>query len=326
MALATMACGLSQCAVHPNLDPTIAPTLRPTFTPATGALSPIQEEAPATAARPRVSLPIVFVGVAAVAQAPTMVTASANAPSEAAPLPTSTPGAASLPTSTPTPTPVPTGATPLHTLTPGAAPQATASPPPTPILTQTEGWVFSRLRASADGVGNLVVLGEVTNETGSAQEIVSLAGTFHDAQGGVMADPDRMDGYWPADLVPPGGQLPFELTVFGIQDAHDFDLAVQSQPTNIDLHQGFAFSNVEPWSEEGVYCLVGLLQHAGYPVKEYVVVMAVFYDAQDGVIGFGEYYVPALELGENDGLLDFDLCAELDTQAVARHELRAWGQ
>ena len=201
------------------------------------------------------------------------------------------------------------------------------NPEPTSAQAGVSGWSFANVRAYSDPYGDgLLVYGDMVNGTGSVQELVAVTGTFFDAQGQVAASADNIVDYWPFDIVPVGGQLPFELTVLDIQQAADFDLIVDSQPSDQAPHQNFNVSNVESWSDEGVYCLVGELENRGDFLNEYVVIVAVLFDNQNQMLGFGEYYEPEPEEGLTEFPLEFDICIDVGDQNVARYELRAWGQ
>jgi hypothetical protein len=169
----------------------------------------------------------------------------------------------------------------------------------------------------------LVVYGDLTNDTGSPQTLLLVTGTFYDAQGQVIANPDNVYDYWPvADAVPAGGRIPFGLVVDGIREAANFTLSVQAEPTAASPRQDLQISNLNQLSEEDLYCLQGALQGPAETLQSYVVIVAVLYDAQNNIINFGDYYEPYLESGQS---LDFEICVGPPNQGVARYELRAWG-
>ena len=87
--------------------------------------------------------------------------------------------------------------------------------------------------------------GEMVNNTGSSQELTLVSGAFYDAQGQLIAGEESIIDYWPVDIIPPGGRLPFELTVLEIENAANFDLSVQSQPSGQTPHQNFEFSDLD---------------------------------------------------------------------------------
>jgi hypothetical protein len=164
------------------------------------------------------------------------------------------------------------------------------------------------------------------NNTGASQELAFVTGTFYDAQGQVIAGEDRTFDYWPIiNAVPPGGRVPFELTVEGIQSAANFDLSVKAEPSEETPHQDFEFSDVSQWNEEDAYCLKGTLRNLGGQLQEYLIIMAVLYDDQDNVINFSEYeeYAPEEVLGDQTST--FEICVAPPNQGVARYELRALG-
>ncbi|MBN1219533.1 MAG: hypothetical protein JXM69_11435 [Anaerolineae bacterium] len=204
-----------------------------------------------------------------------------------------------------------------------AYPPSTAEVP----VAEISNWSFTHVQSRPDQYGDgLLLYGEAVNNASVTQELISISGTFFDAQAQIIAGEESMVDYWPIDIVPAGQQLPFELTVFGLQNAADFDLKAVSQPSGQAPQQGFEFLDVAQWDDEGIYCLTGGLKNEGGPLQEYVVIIAVLYNDQSQVINFGEYYEPEPENGLAGQPLDFEVCVELIDQEVARYELRAWGQ
>jgi hypothetical protein len=299
LALALLACNLGQMAARstPKHAPTRTPL--PTLTPTSLLpLSPTTNSFPTT--------------VVATAETTTPVPTFTPPPSNSQDLsPTPTLANAAAPQNTPAATPPPTPASTSIDL-------PTATPPP-----QTAGWSFAGVRSYPDPYGGgLLLYGDLVNDTGTTQELVFVSGTFYDASGQVIADAGSTSDYWPVDIIPPGGRLPFELTVLDIEQAAAYDLTLEAQPSDRTPHQDFEFANLDQWREEESYCLAGELQNLGAPLQEYVVIVAVLFDSQDRVLKFGEYY----ESGPVDQSLEFEICIDLINQDVARHELRAWGQ
>jgi hypothetical protein len=169
--------------------------------------------------------------------------------------------------------------------------------------------------------GGLLLYGELINDTGATQELSMVTGTFYNDQNQVIADANNIIDYWPIDVIPPGGRLPFELTVLDIQNAANYDLTLEAQPSSLTLHQDFEVSGLNQWIEVESYCLAGQLINRGQALQEYVIVVAVLYDGQDRVLKFGEYFGPALA----DQPLDFEICIDSVNHPVARHLVWAWG-
>ncbi len=332
LVLLTLACGLAgrggdTVAEHtltrlPTLTRTPLPTLTPT--PLTSPASAIvqAEFTPTPAATLLNALPTLtasptpapaggdisgeVVAVAGGAGANPLPAAPAlDDPTPSSPPPTTTPPP--LPTETPSPTPLPT-----------AAPTVTPSP-------TTAVWLFSGVRVVPVQDGNgLLLYGDMVNNTGSAQQLQFVRATFYDIQGQVIPAADITD-YWPTEAVPPGGQLPFELAVTGVPSPANFDLSVEAVPSDRTPLQDFEFLDLNQSDEGGNYCLSGSLRDQGNEPQEYLVIVAILYDAQNNVVNFGDYYEsdPGEEIDEN--ALDFQLCVDPLGQDVARHELRAWG-
>ncbi len=199
---------------------------------------------------------------------------------------------------------------------------ATATQTPLP-----EDWAFSGVRLYPDEYDDgLLLYGQVTNNTGAAQELFEITGTFFDAQGQVIAEPDSSYAYWPGYVLPAGGRMPFELVVDGIDSAAKFDLQVEAEPSGETARQDFTFSDINQWTEDDVYCLEGNLRNPGSELEEYLIIAAVLYNSQDEVVNFGDYE----EFGRaglvGDETSTFEICVSPPNQGVARYELLAWGQ
>lgn len=308
----------------PTLTPTGAALLAATVQPAELALAaaapePAGPEAPTEAATLNVAPvspdsepvnPVPARAEAVTAGLPDIPTL----PPEQAPLP-ELPAATATETATPAPTPTATE-TPLPTET------------PTPTLTPTpETWAFSGVRTYPNPYGDGVLLhGSLINNTGEAQKLKSVAGTFYNEQGQVIAGPDSGDSYWPGYVVPAGESMPFALTVSSISNPAGFDLSAAAEPSGESPRQDFKFGRLEQWTDAGDYCVGGELENPGGKLKDYLVVALVLYDSQENIINFS--YYEELDPGwiEDGDELDFELCAEMLDQAVARHAMQAWGR
>ena len=173
---------------------------------------------------------------------------------------------------------------------------ASASPTPSSALgaaaapTSSGGWSFVGVKSIYDPDWESVyVRGEAVNNTGSAQRISNITGTFYDAGGQVIADGDDIDSYWPGDVLPAGGQVPFELAPWDIQDVADFELEVIAQVTGETARQDFEFLDLDSSSDGRDYCVTGRLRNSGGQLGDYLVVVAVLYNDQDEVINFDSY-------------------------------------
>jgi hypothetical protein len=229
------------------------------------------------------------------------------------PLPTET----SLPAATETPVPTATATeTPLPTDT------------PTPTATPTsQAWVFNGVRTHLNPFDDgLVMYGNLTNNTGATQELKSILGTFYDPQNQIIAGPDSGSAYWPGYTVAPGGTMPFELAITSINEATNFDLNVEAEPSDETPRQDFEFSDIEQEVEEDSYCVAGELRNSGDELEDYLSVALVLYDSQENVISFSYYEELDPDWIEDDDTLEFELCADLLDQAVAHHNLEAWGR
>jgi len=226
-----------------------------------------------------------------------------------------------LPTATDTETPSPTD-------TPTVAATETPLPTDTPTITPTPAaWAFNEVRTlpSPDD-GGLLLLGNVVNNTGAAQEVQAISGAFYDDQGQMIASTDRTYSYYPIYVLPSGGRAPFRMTIEGINSAANFELDVQAEPSEEIPRQDFDISDVKQWNEDDYYCLSGTLRYSGSAIQEYLIIAANLYDAQDKLVNFGDYEEFGLIAASADAASHFEICIEPPNQDVVRYEIQAWGR
>jgi len=205
--------------------------------------------------------------------------------------------------------------------TPAAVPVDTATPVPS-----ANGWSFADLQVIREPETQLMfVYGDLINNTGASQQVSYVIGTFYDSQGLVIADQEDMYDYRPIEVVPPGGRVPFELTLNDLESLADYDLKVIAQESSQTPRQDFEFSDQSSESLEGTYCVSGKLRNPGPAVAEYLLVAAVMYNAESQVTIFGTYDVLSPETVVGDATSDFQVCIGPINQEIARYELRAWG-
>jgi len=215
-------------------------------------------------------------------------------------------------TATPPPAPVNSGATPAVSL---PAPAATPEP--------SNGWLFSSIRLAQER-GELVLYGNVINKTGAIQELAAIRGSFFNTEGQPVANGQSTDD-WPLEIVLKGEQVPFKVTAPGIQNAADFELEVDSTPSQKTLGRGFEFSKLRRSIERDNYCMSGQLRNTSGASHANSVVVLVLYDAQDNVINFSNSDASSLGPLASKTTTDFEVCAGTFGQDVARHDLQAWG-
>jgi uncharacterized protein YraI len=218
-------------------------------------------------------------------------------------------------------------APPATAVSPTNTPSATlAISTPYPVPPVSLNWSFADIRLDpTQEQGSLLLYGNMTNISSSAQEVAYVTGTFFDAQGQVIADEDSIYDYWLVDVIPPSGRTPFELTVLGIQNAANLNLRVESDPSDDTPHQNFEFSDIRTSDEAGDYCLSGVVRNLGEELSHYLIIMATLYDRQNRVINFSNYDEPNFEEVVGDDTLDFEICIDSFDQEVTRYELQGWG-
>jgi hypothetical protein len=192
-----------------------------------------------------------------------------------------------------------------------------------PSNTTSSGWSFVSVQAiGSPDEGSVILYGNMINDSGSAQEISSLTGIFYDQFG---RRTNLTQDYWPIEVVPPGGQVPFELTVYNAYSLQSYSLSVIAQPSSETPRQDFEFLNLDTFDDRGDYCVAGELRNPGDELQEYLVIAAVLYNDQGDVINFDSYNDDSPEGVVGDQTADFEICVDTHQQEVARYELRAWG-
>lgn len=215
------------------------------------------------------------------------------------------------------------------TSTPTPAPTATVTPTPpgsTPVAVEPAGdWTFEGVRIQPDlGLGDLTVYGEAINNSDVPQRILGLQSALYDSQGQAIIPKETSD-YWPIETVPPGGRMPFELTVTGPTEADRVELQIATETGDQPPRLDFELTELEGIQTESEYCVKGSVRNLGQPLDSYLMVVAVLYDDDDRVINWGIGYQPASADLVGDETVAVSACAERFNQIVARYELRAWG-
>ena len=232
---------------------------------------------------------------------------------------------AATPVAFPTPNPLPSpasGSGPTEAVEPPPPAQPLPAPNPAP---SGSGWAFVGVDVSYQDEEGAIIDGDIINNTGAPQEIVKLTGTIFDSQGQGVASVEDAAAYWPLETVPAGGQVPFEMAVYHVQDIANLDLDVVSQPSSDNPRQDFELSDLAPSVAEGNYCVTGKLWNRGNPLLDYLLVLVVLYDDQDKVVNFGTFQGNSPEEVVNDAGLNFEVCTDSYNHQIARHELRAVG-
>ena len=171
-----------------------------------------------------------------------------------------------------------------------------------------------------------MISGKAINNTGLAQQLNFITGIFYDTQGQVIAGTEIVDAYWPVEVVPSGGSLPFELTVDGVRDPANFELGVESVPSDQNPRQDFELFDLKQSNEAGKYCITGQIRNLGEAVQEYLVIVVILYDSQGNIVNFSPFQEPDFEYLVDDQTLEVDICIGLSDPNVANYDLRAWGQ
>jgi hypothetical protein len=185
--------------------------------------------------------------------------------------------------------------------------------------------MFEGVRIQPDqSLGGLTVYGEALNNSGVPQRILGLQAALYDSQGQSL-NLEVIDDYWPIETVPPEGRMPFELTMIGPSQADRVELQISTEPGSESLRAGLGISDLEGQESNEEFCVWGQIRGPEPPLAEYAMVAVVLYDDDDRVINWGIGYRPA-ESFEGQESVQIGACAEHFFNAVARYELRAWGE
>jgi hypothetical protein len=195
----------------------------------------------------------------------------------------------------------------------------------TPPATPQPGWTFASVRLIPDPPGgSLYVYGELVNNTGAAQQILNIAGSFYDSQGGLLAGPlDTLDRV-PTDVLPPGGRLPFELLVIGPTTVANYALSVQARPSALAVRDNFTFTDTSVLSQRGQTCLASTLQSPDPALADQLTIAVAWVDEAGQLVALSDPYEPELE--QLAGPHGFTVCTDLRGVPASGYLLRAWGR
>lgn len=190
----------------------------------------------------------------------------------------------------------------------------------------TQALTFANVRTHSDPTGaGLLLYGDVINQSDTAQELNRVTGQFVDPQGQIIANPENISAYWPVELVPAKGRVPFELFAEGIQSVAKFDIKFEAQPSSRIPRQDFVLTQEYQDKDELGLCVGGILENRGAELEDFLVVVAVLYDAQNQMISFGDSSIEP-SLATPGQANEFEVCADSFNQEVSRFELVSWGK
>jgi hypothetical protein len=226
-------------------------------------------------------------------------------------------------TLTPTPSLPPTTTPPTSNPNPKPPPPPSDDPEPTPA--EVEGWSFRNVQTWLES-GNALVVGELVNQTGAAQQEVNISGLFYNADDEIIQNEIETLSYVPVEIIPIGAHIPFELTIESIEPIYRLDLLAMSEPADSPPRQDFQFTGVSQWTDDtNMYCLSGQVKNLGSPLEDSLVIMTIGYNDYGSVVSFGEYSPISPEVITGDQTSTFETCLDPLNQQITRHELRAIG-
>lgn len=335
LGLISLACSLgSEGAAKPLRIKNSLATLTPTAAAVSQAEAPVEAQPqPAEASLNQQPAPAEAVQIARLPTlTPTPLSQPASVAFAAPTQPAANPGTTVDPSATPTEwvfseataTPATPGATPP----PAAGPLPTLPPPADPTKapkSKVAGWSFRGVQTWHQQ-DSMLVIGEIINNTGKPQQAVDITGTFYDDKDQVIKNELDILSHVAVDVVPVGAHIPFELVIESSQPVYRLDLLALSEPADNPPRQDFQFANIsQQQNESNLYCLEGQIQNIGSPLADYLIVVAIGYNAQGNVVSFGEYSPASPSVILGDQASPFEMCLDPLDQQIARHELRALG-
>jgi hypothetical protein len=199
----------------------------------------------------------------------------------------------------------------------------------TATATSSAPWSFINISIIEDpdpDTTQLLLFGEMVNNTGQAREISAVTGTFYDAGGAEIAgDADVLD-FWPVVVVPAGERATFELEVADISSAASYTLTVDALPSAEPPRQNFDFADTAQSTESDAYCVSGKVSNPADVLQDYLIIVATLYDVDSKVVNYASDSQLNVSWLTGSRTLTFKLCAPPPNQNVARYELRAWGR
>ncbi len=179
---------------------------------------------------------------------------------------------------------------------------------PTPTVVPA-GWTFSGLflQVEEEDVFTLYLWGELLNGTGESQEVISI---YLCEVGGDPILEDVTISFFPMEVLPPGWKGPFQM-VMGPLDAlpapadqllDQYELCVaEAEPSDFPLREDLVVTDASLVGADGSCRVEGTVRNDGPALSDYLQVVVTFYNAEDLVIGYGDFYTVAtsdLQAGE----------------------------
>jgi hypothetical protein len=346
----------TQTPASPTAQQTMTPTQVAVATRATPTPTTLMVKSDFAAPTPTATAVPVTAGPSADVPSPLLIDVGVNT---ATPTATSLASATTTPTAVPTFKPTPTGPgaaatttpTPIpivSTVTPSATPEpdddgndvgpaATAYPPtltPTPIPGDVpEGTSFSHLTHlywSEHERNFLSLWGEVFNNTGADQYLLTVAARVYDQGGTLIADGYNTSMMLPVTTLVQGRKMPFELQI--LLPEREFDLNqlryecyVETMDAWYGMREDLTILN-HSWTVTGEgYEITGTVQNRGPALSSFIKVIATLYDADGNVVGvswFNEITPSFLA----PGVVEFTIVAENVAFEAASYELQVLGR
>jgi hypothetical protein len=266
----------------------------------------------------------------------------------ATPTATSRPGPTATASPEPTFTPAPTvpgaTATPASSL-PSATPTETPEEedereptryPPTPTPTSIPGdlpvgWSFSNVTGTLGaGASSLLLWGQVFNNTGADQYLLTTAARVYDGQGTLLADDYNTVGVVPVTTLVQGRKAPFGLEIYLPEREFDpdqlsYELYVEAMDAWYETREDLAVLEHTWTVTDGHYEITGTVQNRGPALTSFVKVIATLYDAGGKVVGLGwfsevdpSYLAP--------GVVEFTIQVENVPFEAVSYDLQALGR
>ena len=179
---------------------------------------------------------------------------------------------------------------------------------------QLESWADMEMVSIdyyVDEWDDLVVVGEVKNNSSSNVSLASIFGSFYDENDNIV---DVEWGFAWADVIPPGGVSPFDLQLYDTPDTVDhWTVWVEGTTTEDEPEGNLVLTDSDFTVSDGAVTFTGTIANQGTETMEYIEVAATIYNADGDVVMVGWDWLEG-ELAPN-GTMPFEFGFDIPEEA-----------
>lgn len=145
-----------------------------------------------------------------------------------------------------------------------------------------------------DEFGNLIIAGEVRNDSNIDAGQADVAVTFYDANGAVIGE---ANGGTLLETLAPGTRSPFLLTLERPPDMADYSLRAVGRPAPPQPEAGLVVVSSQAYEDgTGFYHVTGTVENRGPSTQARVRILSILYTRDGDVINVGEVYATPFRL------------------------------